>query len=73
MKRKMKKLLVTLLSAIMVMSSFVMTAAADEAEYDVYVGFGGDAVESGDWGYQYNSPDNAGNVGDIVEIGRAHV
>lgn len=32
----------------------------------VYIGFGGDLNDTGDWGMCYNSPDDAGNNADIV-------
>ncbi|MCM1538074.1 MAG: hypothetical protein NC254_06720 [bacterium] len=68
MKRTLKKWLVTLLSAVMVFSSLTITAAAEGEEYELYVGFGGDAAESGDWGYQFNSPNADNNAGDITAV-----
>lgn len=70
MKKTLKKFLVTLLSAVMVFSSLTITAAADEAdEYTLFIGFGGDAAEGGDWGYGYAGPesDNAGDIDAVVE------
>ena len=68
MKRTLKKCFVTLLSAMMVFSSLTITAAAEGEEYDLFVGFGGDAAESGDWGFQYNSPNADNNVGEIEAV-----
>ncbi len=70
MKKTLKKFLVTLLSAVMVFSSLTITAAADEADgYTLFIGFGGDAAEGGDWGYGYAGPesDNAGDIDAVVE------
>ena len=70
MKKTLKKFLVTLLSAVMVFSSLTITAAADEADgYTMFIAFGGDAAESGDWGYGYAGPesDNAGDINAVVE------
>ena len=70
MKKTLKKFLVTLLAATMVFSSLTFTAAADEAEgYTMFIAYGGDAAESGDWGYGYAGPesDNAGDIEAVVE------
>ncbi len=70
MKKALKKFLVTLLTAAMVFSSLALTAAADEAEeYTLFIAYGGDAAESGDWGYGYAGPesDNAGDIEAVVE------
>ena len=70
MKKTLKKFLVTLLTAAMVFSSLAITAAADETdEYTLFIGFGADAAESGDWGYGYAGPDSdvAGDVTATVE------
>ena len=68
MKKTFKKWLVTLLSAMMVFSSLTITAAAEGEEYDLFIGFGGDAAESGDWGFQFNSPNADNNQGDIQAV-----
>ena len=68
MKRTLKKWFVTFLSAMMVLSSLTITAAAEGEEYELYIGFGGDAAEDGDWGYQYNSPNADNNSGDIEAV-----
>ena len=44
----------------------VKLGPAYEGDTTVYIGFGGDLSESGDWGMQYNSPDDGGNNTDIV-------
>ena len=70
MKKTLKKFLVTLLSAVMVFSSLTITAAADETdEYTLFIGFGADAAEGGDWGYGYAGPESdvAGDVEAVVE------
>ncbi len=70
MKKTLKKFLVTLLTAAMVFSSLAITAAADEDDgYTLFIGFGADAAESGDWGYGYAGPDSdvAGDVTATVE------
>ncbi len=36
--------------------------------FDLYVGFGGDAAESGDWGFQFNSPNSGDNKGDVQAV-----
>lgn len=40
----------------------------DTDSHVLYVGFGGDASESGDWGYQYNSPNAADNKGEVTAV-----
>lgn len=39
---------------------------AYDGDATVYIGFGGDLDAAGDWGMQYNSPDDGGNNADIV-------
>ncbi|MBR4515204.1 MAG: hypothetical protein IKO61_10005 [Lachnospiraceae bacterium] len=71
MKKHMKKALAWLGAAMMsiglITSPAISSKAADpyDGEFEVFVGFGGDAKEENDWGMQFNDPNNAGNNPDI--------
>ena len=65
--KRMKKLLVTLLAGIMVLSSLTISAGAKEDEYDVFLAFGADK-ETGDWGYQYYGTGAETNAGDVQGV-----
>ena len=56
MKKALKKFLVSLLTAAMVIGSLTITAAAEGEEYVLTLAFGGDAAAEGDWGYGYTGP-----------------
>ena len=49
-----------------------MKAKADTVDYegtfDAYIYFCGDDKEADDWGYMFNSPGNANNIGDITSV-----
>ncbi len=66
MKKKMKRLFAFLLASMMMFSTLSLTAAAEGEEYLMFLAYGGDAVESNDWGLQYYGDGAASNMGDIV-------
>ncbi|MCR5214251.1 MAG: hypothetical protein K6E10_07525 [Eubacterium sp.] len=71
MKKVWKKLLSMAVVSALALGLVPPTIARAEAEdwtgeAEVYIGFGGDKAEENDWGFQYNSPENEGNSGDIV-------
>ncbi len=66
MKKKMKRLFAFLLAGMMMFSTLSLTAAAEGEEYLMFLAYGGDAVESNDWGLQYYGDGAASNMGDIV-------
>lgn len=66
MRKTFKKAVVTALTTVMALSSIIAInpkeAKADVTEYDMYFGIGA----GNEWQYQYNSPNDAANAGDIT-------
>ena len=66
MKKMLKKVAVAALTTAMALGSIIAInpkeAKADTTEYDMYFGIGA----GNEWEYQYNSPNDAANAGDIT-------
>lgn len=69
MKKVLKKLMVSLLSAAMLLGIVSVPAkAAEEDAYDLFIAFGGDKAESNDWGYSYAGPATEGNTAEVEAV-----
>ena len=63
MKKVLKKLMVSLLSAAMLLGTVSVPAkAAEEDAYDLFIAFGGDKAAENDWGLAYDGGDAAEGI-----------
>lgn len=71
MKKKMKKLLASILAGAMMLSTLTLTAAAEEEStesYHAFLAIGADGETAGSWGLQYYGDGAGSNAGEFTAV-----